>query len=85
MFCSLTCTVRYLRAHGREIQEQQVADYLSIEFIDTIQAVYLAGSDVPPVMSNTNIIAFSCRERAEKFQQKHGGIILTYTQALSLE
>ena len=85
MFCSLTCAARYLKTHGKELKQLQVADYLSTELIDTTQAVYLAGSDAPPVMSNTSIIAFSSRERAEKFQQEHGGRILTYTQVLTLE
>lgn len=85
MFCSLTCTARYLKSHGSEVRQGQVADYLSTELIDTDQALYLVGSDIPPVMSNTSIIAFSSRERAEKFRQEHGGRILTYSQALKLE
>lgn len=85
MFCSLTCAARYLKSHGTEMKLLQVADYLSTELIDTTQAVYLAGSDAPPVMSNTSIIAFSSRARAEKFQKEHGGRILTYHQALTLE
>lgn len=85
MFCSLTCAARYLKAHRTEMKQLQVADYLSAELIDTTRAVYLAGSDAPPVMSNTSIIAFSRREQAVKFQQKHGGRILTFTQVLTLE
>ncbi|MCK4839441.1 MAG: nitrous oxide reductase accessory protein NosL [Desulfobulbaceae bacterium] len=85
MFCSLTCAARYLKTHGAEMKQLQVADYLTAELIDTEQAIYLAGSDAPPVMSNTSIIAFSSQERAEKFQQKHGGHILRFSQVLILE
>lgn len=85
MFCSLTCAARYLKTYGSELKQLQVADYLSTELVDATRAVYLVGSDAPPVMSNTSIIAFSSRERAEKFQQEHGGRILTYSQALALE
>ena len=85
MFCSLTCAAKYLKTHGREMKQLQVADYLSAELVDTAQAVYLAGSDAPPVMSNTSIIAFASREEAVKFQQEHGGCILTYTQILTRE
>lgn len=85
MFCSLTCAAGYLKAHGPEMKQLQVADYLSAELVDTAQAVYLAGSDAPPVMSNTSIIAFARREEALKFQEKHGGRLLTFTQVLVLE
>lgn len=85
LFCSLTCAARYLKTHGEGMKQMQVADYLTAELIDTEQAIYLAGSDAPPVMSNTSIIAFTSREQAEKFQQKHGGRILNFSQTLTLE
>lgn len=85
MFCSLTCAARYLKSHGNERERLLVADYLSAELVEAPQAVYLAGSDAPPVMSNTSIIAFARREQAEKFRQEHGGRILNYIEALALE
>lgn len=85
MFCSLTCAGRYLNAHGREVKQVLVADYLTTELIDTANAVYLIGSDAPPVMSNTSIIAFSSREQARSFQKIHGGRIVDFTEALMVE
>jgi nitrous oxide reductase accessory protein NosL len=85
MFCNLPCAVRYLKTHSAEMQELQVADYLSAELTDSALAFYLVESDAPPVMSNTSIIAFASREQAEKFQQSHGGRILNFRQVLSLE
>ena len=85
MFCNLPCAVRYLKTHAPEMQELQVADYLSAELIDSDLAFYLVESDAPAVMSNTSIIAFAHREQAEKFLQKHGGRILNFAQVLRLE
>lgn len=85
MFCSLTCAARHLKTHKTEMQQLQVADYLSAALIDTAQAIYLVESDAPPVMSNISIIAFASRAQAEKFQQAHGGRILPFHQVLTLE
>lgn len=86
MFCSLTCTAKYLRSHPPEARGRlQVADYLTTKLVDTRQAVYLVGSDAPPVMSNTSIIAFASRRQAKKFQRQHGGRFLTFRQALAVE
>lgn len=86
MFCSLTCAAKYLRSHPPEARERlQVADYLTTKLVDTRQAVYLVGSDAPPVMSNTSIIAFASRRQAKKFQHQHGGRFLTFRQALAVE
>ena len=85
MFCSLTCAARHLQDHAPELKRLEVADYLTTELIDSKSAIYLAGSDVPPVMSNTSIIAFGNRQEAERFQQQHGGRLLDFTQALALE
>ena len=85
MFCSLTCAAKYLKNHEPEMQQLQVADYLTAELVDTARAVYLVGSDAPPVMCNTSIIAFSSRQQAEKFQQQHGGRLLALGEALTVE
>jgi len=85
MFCSLTCAAKYLKTHEAEMKKLQVADYLNAELVDSTQAFYLVGSDAPPVMSNTSIIAFSSREKAEEFQQKHSGQIMKFIQVLTLE
>ena len=85
MFCSLTCAARYLKAHESEMEKLQVADYLTAELIDTDQAVYLVGSDAPPVMSNTSFIAFAHRDEAEEFRKQHGGRIMKFIEAIKIE
>lgn len=85
MFCSLTCAARFLETHDSLRKQMQVADYLTAKLIDGDDAVYLVGSDAPPVMSNTSIIAFSSRLQAERFQESHGGQIMNFSQVLALE
>lgn len=85
MFCSLTCAAKYLKTHKAEMKQMQVADYLTAELIDTGHAIYLVGSDAPPVMSNTSVIAFSSQEQAGKFRQEHGGRLMGFKQVLSME
>lgn len=81
-FCSIACTAKYIKKNRSEIFRIMAADYLTGEMIDTENAFYLSGSDVPGVMSYTSRIAFSTLEKAENFQGKHGGRIISFSQAL---
>ena len=83
-FCSFTCAVNYLKRHGGEAQHLQVADYLTAELVYVESAFYLLGSDAPPVMSYTSIIAFKNFAEAENFRKLHGGRIMTFIEALAL-
>jgi len=82
-FCSFTCVSRYMKKHGAEVKQLQAADYLSAELVDAEAAFYLLGSDAPPVMSYTSIIAFASIEAAESFQKLHGGKIMTFSEVLA--
>ena len=82
-FCSFTCAAKYLKRHETEVTELQVADYLTAELVDAEDAFYLLGSDAPPVMSNTSIIAFASIEAADNFQKSHGGKIMAFTEVLA--
>jgi nitrous oxide reductase accessory protein NosL len=82
-FCSFTCAAKYLKRHEAEAQQLQVADYLSAELADAGEVFYLLGSDAPPVMSNTSIIAFASSEEAASFQKLHGGKIMTFDEVLA--
>jgi len=82
-FCSFTCAVNYIKRHGGEAPHLQVADYLTAELVNVESAFYLLGSDAPPVMSNTSIIAFKGFAEAENFRKLHGGKIMTFKEALA--
>ena len=82
-FCSFTCAAKYLKKHEKEIIQVQAANYLTGELVDVGDAIYLLGSDAPPVMSNTSIIAFAGIEAAEGFQKLHGGTIMTFDEVLA--
>lgn len=81
-FCSIACTARYLGKNAGHVRRVMAADFESTELIPADEAVYLAGSDAPPVMTYTSRIAFSTRERAEAFRATHGGRIITFQDAL---
>jgi nitrous oxide reductase accessory protein NosL len=81
-FCSIACTAKYIRKHQGEVSQIMAADYLSEGLTDAEKAFYLSGSDVPGVMNYTSRIAFSTLEKAEDFQKKHGGSIISFKQAL---
>ena len=81
-FCSFTCAAKYLKNNESETNKLRVADYLTAELVAVEDAVYLLGSDAPPVMSNTSIIAFARIEAAESFQKKHGGRIMSFAEVL---
>lgn len=82
-FCSLTCAARYLKKKGVVIKLLRAADYLTGELVEVHDAVYLVGSDVPPVMSYISVIAFASRDAASGFQKVHGGTFMTFDQVLA--
>ena len=82
-FCSFTCAAKHIRKHGEDAKQLQAADYLTTELVDAEKAVYLVGSDAPPVMSYTSIITFAGISAAKDFQKKHGGRIMTYSEVFA--
>lgn len=84
VFCSLACTVKFLKTHQNDVKRIQVADYLSTELVDANEAVYLVDSDAPPIMSYTSFIAFRDNKVSEKFQNVHGGTIMSFVEAQKL-
>lgn len=81
-FCSITCAAKYVREHKDSVRMIQAADFETKELLEAQKAFYLEGSDIPGVMSNTSRIAFSSRERADRFRRTHGGRILSFQDAL---
>ena len=81
-FCSFTCAARYIKSFGENVLHLQVADYLTAELVDVGSAFYLLGSDAPPVMSYTSVIAFQSLAEADNFRKLHGGKIMTFAEVL---
>lgn len=81
-FCSFTCAAKYMKMNKTPAKLLQAADYLTTDLVGVEDAFYLVGSDAPPVMSYTSIIAFAGRESAESFQRLHGGRIMTFAEVL---
>jgi len=84
-FCSIACAGKYIEANGREIQKIKVADFMTKQLIDADTAFYLLDSDIPGVMSYVSRIAFATSKSAEEFREIHGGKIITFAEALSLQ
>ena len=81
-FCSFTCAARHINRFGEDVQHLEVADYLTAELVNVKSAFYLLGSDAPPVMSYTSIIAFKSLAEADNFRKLHGGKIMTFAEVL---
>ena len=79
-FCSYTCAAGYIKKHAVNVQQLQAADYLTADLVDADKAFYLVGSDAPPVMSYTSIIAFAGIATAADFQKQHGGRIMSLVE-----
>ena len=84
-FCSVTCAARHIKRSGEDVQHLEVADYLTAELVNVESAFYLLGSDAPPVMSYTSIIAFKSLAEADNFRKLHGGKIMTFAEVLAQE
>lgn len=82
-FCSFTCAARYIKKNAADVKQLQAADYLNAELVEAEDAFYLVGSDAPPVMSYTSIIAFSNGKAAKDFQKLHGGRIMTFAEVFA--
>jgi copper chaperone NosL len=80
--CSLACAAKIYVKEKARVKEIMVADFEHADLIDAERAVYLEGSDIPGVMSYTSRIAFRHRIDAVTFQKKHGGKIVSFTEAL---
>jgi nitrous oxide reductase accessory protein NosL len=84
-FCSIACASRYIEVNGREIDKIKVADFITKQLVDADHAFYLVDSNIPGVMSYISRIAFSTSKSAEEFREIHGGKIMTFEEALSLQ
>ncbi len=81
--CSIFCAAQFYEKRPTEIDRWEVVDYETKGWIDAKKAHWLVGSDIPGVMTAVGKIAFLSLNEAKKYQQKHGGTIGTFDDALN--
>lgn len=81
--CGVADMIRFIEDSGGPdaFTSIQVTDWNSGRKTAASSATYVIGSDLVPDMI-PNVIAFSSKEEAEHFIQKHGGATVSFTQAL---
>jgi nitrous oxide reductase accessory protein NosL len=81
--CSIFCAARFYEKRPTEIERWEVVDYATKMFMDAKKAHWLIGSDIPGVMTAVSKLAFLTMDDAKKYQQKHGGTIGTFDDAMN--
>ena len=81
--CSIFCAAQFYEKRPTEIERWEVVDYETKGWIDARKAVWLIGGDIPGVMTAISKLAFLKMDDAKKYQQKHGGTIGTFDDALN--
>ena len=81
--CSIFCAAQFYEKRPTEIDRWEVVDYETKGWIDAKKAHWLIGSDIPGVMTAVSKLAFLTMDDAKKYQQKHGGTIGTFDDALN--
>jgi len=81
--CSLHCTAVELANTIDKIPVMvTVADYDARQLIDSDRAVWVMGGNKKGVMTGQAKWAFAARASAERFIKAHGGMIVTFDQAI---
>jgi nitrous oxide reductase accessory protein NosL len=79
-FCSMAC----LKEGKKSGDIVYVANASTGKMIKALSAIYVVGSDVSGTMgAKKSKIAFGSKSAAQKFQKKHGGVIMNYSKALN--
>lgn len=80
-YCSLHCLAQ---AHPRPLQDVQVVDAATLDWIPAAGARYVVGSGKPGTMSPTSKYAFATEDAALEFQTLHGGEVTDFAGALAV-
>jgi nitrous oxide reductase accessory protein NosL len=81
--CSIFCAAQFYEKRPTEIESWEVVDYEAKGWTEARKAHWLIGSDIPGVMTAVSKLAFLAMDDAKKYQQKHGGTIGTFDDALN--
>jgi len=81
--CSLHCAaLEFANSIDKTPAAIKVGDFNSKELIDAENASWVIGGDKPGVMTSRAKWAFADKAAAEKFVSSHGGIIVSFDQAM---
>lgn len=82
--CSIHCAAEELaRNAGRTVKSVTVADYGTGRLTDAGGATWVVGADMPGVMSPKSRLAFAERQGALAFQERRGGGMMTFDEAMA--
>jgi nitrous oxide reductase accessory protein NosL len=82
-YCSLHCFVEHLNENGK-LKNPKVVDVSSLKLIPIFDAYYVVGSKVRGTMSRVSKYAFASIDDAKAFQEKNGGKIVRFKEALEI-
>ncbi len=82
-FCSMHCLAEVLNS-GAKVSNIQVVDAKTLEWIDAQKAHYVVGSKIKGTMSRISKYAFKNISDAKEFQEKMGGKIMNFQEALKV-
>ncbi len=80
-YCSIHCLEDHL-GDGVTLKNPQVVDLSSLKFVSVADVYYVVGSNKRGTMSRVSKYAFSSLEDAKKFQERNGGEIMNFNEAL---
>jgi hypothetical protein len=81
-FCSFPCLAEALDGAPVQAARIEAADYATGAFVDARAAVYVEGSDAPPVMEAVSLAAFDSPAAAAEYRGAHGGTVVAFPEAL---
>lgn len=80
-YCSIHCLQDHIN-EGAAINNAKVVDIESLKFIEVSKAHYVVGSSKRGTMSRVSKYAFANLDDAKNFQEKFGGDIMNFDQAI---
>lgn len=83
-YCSIHCLAEDVYVRHLPLQDIQVVDVSSLNFIDVTEAFYVVGSRIKGTMSETSQYAFASKEDAKTFVAQNGGEIKTFNEAFEV-
>jgi mono/diheme cytochrome c family protein len=81
-YCSIHCAALVYKDRAGEIDRWEVVDYDTEKLTDARKARFLIGSDLPGTMTPVSKLAFASPDTAKRYQEKHGGIVGSFDDAL---
>ena len=79
-YCSIHCMVQEAMTNNKEVVDAKVVETNTLKFVASKDAFYVVGSKKPGTMSPVSKYAFGTKISAEKFAEKFGGEIMSYSE-----